>query len=329
MRVKVTVLMLMAACGSNDPGSPDDAAAMVDAGPDAAAIAPQAHVIASGLDRPSSIALAGGTLYIGTDDGIVTIPVDGATDGSSNGGLVVDGDALFWAGGAGVYTAPRTGGEPIRLYEAQALHVTQGLALAPGAIYFGDYAPDDSVASILRMDRAGAGVEPFATYPGRDIMDLEVDDDRAYWVTSGADFGRLVREPLDGSPGAIVEVSNPSSVALDGDHLYYTEQTADEEQVAVEEILRAPRDGSAAPTTIARSRRVGSIFSSAYELVVRGGHVYWLDWEQSLQRAPADGGDADLIEVGLAPGGFVVDDVAVYWTSPYTGEVLRTDLADL
>jgi hypothetical protein len=342
MRTACFVLVLaVAACdGASDRTEPDGGA--VDSGRDPDAGLPTPRVIASWEfpARSYSIAVEGDTLYIGmTDaaDAIVSMSTAGGAitslvpdgPGIGAGRLLVDGDSLVFSSAFGVWIAPRAGDTATPLFEVGPTDVAQGVTVGTGGIYFGNYFPDDREASaVRRVDRTGANLTTFwsassgALGLASDFGGLAVDGDRVYWTVRDADAGKLVRAPLDGGTPTVTPAANPGAIVLDGDFVYWSTQVPGSTPAGQDwpnsMLLRAPRDGSAAPTPLATTP------ASAGQLVVEGGFAYWLGNGQ-IWRVSIAGGEPQQIAV-FVDGDIAVNHEAIFWTNRTTGDVLRLDL---
>ena len=136
-----------------------------------------------------------------------------------------------------------------------------------------------------------------------------------YWANYGTGDA-ISRAGLDGTgqdTNFIDGFRAPSSVAVDGTHLYWT--------TYVGTIGRANLDG-----TNVDQNFITTDASQAIDLAVDGGHVYWMDMRPSepngtIGRASLDGSNVDhtfITTAGHDPdGALAVDDSHIYWTNRY------------
>ena len=151
---------------------------------------------------------------------------------------------------------------------------------------------------------------------------LGLDVDHIYWAGASQTISSA---NLDGSdPQTLVSGQNgPIGVAVDGSHLYWTNQNDGS-------VWEANRDGSS-PHVISSAGLAG------WDIAVGGGHLYWTVlgrppaggaiWEANL-----DGSDPHAIVTGQAtPVGIAVNPGSIYWSttggnSAGAGEIWQANL---
>jgi hypothetical protein len=134
-----------------------------------------------------------------------------------------------------------------------------------------------------------------------------------YWADYGMGDG-ISRAGLDGTgqdTNFIDGFRPPSSVAVDGTHIYWTTYNGT--------IGRADLDGSNVDQSFITTNA-----PQAVDIVVDGGHIYWLDERpgqsnSAIGRAGLDGSNVDPSFITTAghdvDGALAVDDGHIYWTN--------------
>jgi hypothetical protein len=142
---------------------------------------------------------------------------------------------------------------------------------------------------------------------------VAVDETFAYWARRGSgDAGQIVRAPLaGGAPTILVSGVNAESVAVDADHLYWTERAF---VAGKPSVLRLPKAGGA-PEPFAASGEAWDL-KEAYDIALDDDAVYWTGTSSQCALRKAKRGetiervacDEESQKIGLA-----VDASHVYW----------------
>ena len=224
------------------------------------------------------------------------------------------------------------------------------LALAPRAEAFIYWTNGDSIG---RADLDGTGVRsrfiPIST-PG--LSDLAIDVDYAYWATCKPDQetgapcanGAIGRANLDGTgvDESLIGGIDPTGVAVDGEHIYWTWSECDagcstaELQTAAGGIGRANLDGTGVDESFIGGINPAGVGAISGYVAVDAEHIYWTGsfcegvcngqgTDQvafAIGRANLDGTgvDRDFIITGRSPGDGVdgtdlaLDAGHIYWS---------------
>ena len=151
---------------------------------------------------------------------------------------------------------------------------------------------------------------------------LDVSGGKIYWMDHGQH--KIQRADLDGAnvEDLITGLSNnPIDLAVDvsASKIYWTNNYG---QV---KIQRANLDGANVEDLITRTE---SANTTAIDLDVSGGKMYWLYAREKIQRANLDGTDIKDIVSGVGYGDLAVDISAgkIYWADRESGAIQRADL---
>lgn len=195
-------------------------------------------------------------------------------DADENGGgrifrnLATDGSFLYWSNEAQeIRRAPVGGGDavPIALVDtpASSVAVLDGVVFATTRISIARF-QGGSVAEFL-----GGGLVP------DHVTFASPLDDFFYWVErgNGAAIGAVFRAARDGSEGALIadrEVA-PSAPFSDGVHVYYA---------------AGGQEGRIRRVRATGGRDPEDFSGGAGDPIVDGTHVYWIDLEGNVHKAP-------------------------------------------
>jgi virginiamycin B lyase len=156
-----------------------------------------------------------------------------------------------------------------------------------------------------------------------------IDDGHHLLWTDSIDapgLGLIGRSNLDGTglqPSFITGASRPQGIAVDGQHIYWTNARDGS-------IGRANADGTDVEQHFIPADLAGRA-TNLDGIAVAGGHIYWADFtlgSASISRADLDGTHVDRQFIaGLdAPAGLAVDGEHLYWASPDQGTIGRARL---
>lgn len=164
---------------------------------------------------------------------------------------------------------------------------------------------------------------------------LAVDSDFIYWgsyqVGQWPSQGKVVRSPRGG--GGPVQVlaegqRYAASMAVDGSHLYWTDNTGEEEAGPVGGLRRVPLGGGAVETLFA-SHALGAVaLDGTHAYVIYGGttKASWADG--ALLRVPLGGGAVEtLVEKLNGANRVALDEESAYYTEAYAQAVRRVSKA--
>jgi hypothetical protein len=171
---------------------------------------------------------------------------------------------------------------------------------------------NDLDKSIGRANLDGTGVnQRFITGVTGDS--LAVDAGHIYWTDLASVLnvvGTIGRANLDGTGVAqnfiITSADNPSGVAVDGTHVYWTHPSG-------HTIGRANLDG----TGVNQNFLDVGLGGQPFGIAVDAAHIYWTDLlAQAIGRANLDGTalNPNFIEGARFPLAVVVDSAHIYWT---------------
>jgi hypothetical protein len=163
--------------------------------------------------------------------------------------------------------------------------------------------------TITRVAKADGVTLDLAT----DVMwahDLEVDATHVYWMSYDFDLGmgNIARVPKGG--GEIEPLVEPRdmdlSFTLDATHLYFASD---------HDIMRMPKDGATAPTSLGGDAWVT-------ELVTGGGYLYWTDGiDGRVYRLPTTGGERTApVQRRPSLTGLALDGERLAWSQLSTAE---------
>jgi hypothetical protein len=133
-----------------------------------------------------------------------------------------------------------------------------------------------------------------------------------YWTDRAG--GEVLKAPLAGGQPELLanNQAEPYSLALDAEHVYWTNHACAEQADCV---MKIRKDGSGGVVTLAGGQSV------PYGLATDGAHVYWTDVGFStVMRVPVAGGMPEqLAEDAGSPGRIALDDRYVYWLNESGG----------
>ena len=252
-------------------------------------------------------------LQVATTGGVVTElqKVTGANSGFAR-AMTSDGVNLYWIDDSTVKSVSLAGGVAVNL--ASGLYQPTGVAIAAGRVIWSE--------TVCCTVRANGRVRSVAVGGGAaltlaDLLDnpagVTADADAAFWVEGGAygateGYGRIARAALQGGGAATVVAAvftDRPPIASDGDRLVF----ADHWRVKAVPLAGGPLD---------------NVLSASWTLagvVSDGVHVYALDVNGTLLRAPvAGGGPTEVVVPGSqsfgAPGPLRIGGGYVYWVDP-------------
>jgi outer membrane protein OmpA-like peptidoglycan-associated protein len=133
---------------------------------------------------------------------------------------------------------------------------------------------------------------------------IAVDSQYLYWSFWGAGIGRAARDGSNPEPGLVPDASNPTALAVDGEHIYWS--SANNHRIG-----RAPIGGGTADNDFIVTS------SAADSVMVTATHIYWADYNNGrIGRANLDGSEPDNEFIGGldAPRGLTTDGAYIYWT---------------
>lgn len=222
--------------------------------------------------------------------------------------IVVAGDVVAWSNETTtVWALTLPEGDPEPLAEAEA--IVAGLATDGAHVYWGQL---DGV--IARTPPEGGEVVLVATEAGSPI-ELVVTADRVVFADFAQQRIGWVPKEGGGTPTWLaVDQADPRGVAVDGTHVYWTNQGDGRVQRVPQGGGEAERfaDGEAAPLGIA----------------VDATHVYWVNRTNGqVRRAALAGGEPETLRQA-APGArkLVLDGGRLHWTTFDGTQVLRVDV---
>jgi hypothetical protein len=199
--------------------------------------------LASGLDSPWALTVAGNTVYftisrangtgavfsVPTAGGAVTSIQDSVT---GTFGIVNDGTNLFWTldsdtsgvGGVTIEEVALAGGTPKQLIGNGSTFLPDGLAIAGTDLYV----PGQGTQSaVYHATTSGAvALEPLDTPEAITYADVAVSQDTVYaTIDDIAPAGAIVSFPRQGgvAKNVATNLNHPQRLALDGTNLYFTD----------------------------------------------------------------------------------------------------------
>lgn len=186
--------------------------------------------------------------------------------------LAADAGYIYFTTGSSVKAVPRGGGTVIELAGGQT--VPTGLAVDDTHVYWTNMGSDNaSDGTVSRRPKSGGNIQIIATgqaHPER----IAVDGKYLFWTRLGENVGGLagwtggtiVRARKDGSssPATVAPASWPTDLAIDREHIYFTEHRA-------ATIRRVGKSGITSAVTLVSTNEPG--FPTA--IAVDDTHVYW------------------------------------------------------
>jgi hypothetical protein len=296
-------------------------------------------VLASGQQRPTGIALAGGRLFwtdalagavrVCDPDRCTTTTVDFITGQARPNRIVTDGADVFWtnyatvAGGGGVAACPNAGCPGgSRVFFAPETY-PEGLELDATNVY---YTTDGAGNLRLRTcPRAGCGAGPIdlaAQGATGWTGNLAVDATRVFWTVYDDTSGPVVRGGLlacpkggcGAGPTRLDEGAFGQGLALTATDVFWSYDTD------AGTVLRAPKGGGA-PQTLARGQ------ARPREILADGPYLYWSNRAAGTVVRCAQvgcGGAPEVLASGQSePLMLAADARAIYWTNYGGTTVMR------
>jgi hypothetical protein len=337
MRTLLPFVFAVAACGADDPSSPDAATGDDASGGDAPAV-----------DAP-------------IDATTPTCPTGSAVETLATGGeprwMAIDDSHVYWVslpGGSGsdgtIMRVAKTGGTP----ETLASGETDPVEIAVDGTYV--YWARSTGGTIVRVPRGGGTIATVATTPN--VRGFAVDTTHAYWTYNNGGIGGVSRQPLAGGnvePLVTGVLGIGRTPALDATDVYYSALTA------VAKVPKVGGTGADVPGTSGGiTERIvvdaasiywvsDSSMGSVHQIPKAGGtkltlatnedpqglavatHLYWTSEAERIVRAPVAGGTKESVaEMEYNPREIATDDCYVYWIdqaslvgSSFTGKVAR------
>jgi hypothetical protein len=242
-------------------------------------------------------------------------------------GIAVGPNDVYWLDnglmGAGssstpgrVMRVPKFGGDAVEL--AGGRTSPTHLALRDSDVFW-----TESAVWTLRSGSGAAQISS-SSWVAKTATAAAIDAQGVYWLAFARTQAlssttlRVIRTGFEGGDQVVSSSSAPhdyttslcNGVAVDDTYVYWAD---DEENM----IYKAPKTGGPAmPLT--------STNLSPVNLAVSATHVYWTDYNQTLERVAKSGGFAELVVGNQAtPRGLVVDGDTLYWVDFSLGSVLR------
>ena len=202
-----------------------------------------------------------------------------------------------------------------RSLRAVALSLLALGALAPAAsaeVYW----VDSMTSSVGRANNNGGGANQYwLSSPAQPGGGIVVTADHVYWTGWGGEIWRANRNGT-GTVQIVAGAGNATSLATDGDYLYWTDPNADA-------VGRAPIAGGTPDNAFIATGEAPE------GVAVAGGHIYWTNGnDNSIGRANLDGsGVSNSFITGLnAPRHLASDGTSLYWADFYGRRVGRANL---
>jgi virginiamycin B lyase len=125
-----------------------------------------------------------------------------------------------------------------------------------------------------------------------------------YWSSNAGDIGRANLNGTGVNDGFITDTDLPYGVAVNGEHVYWTNYSSGT-------LGRANLNGTGAELSFIRE-------AGGYGLGVRGQYIYWTNYGSgTIERANVNGTEVDqsLITGANGPSGVAIDGEHIYWTN--------------
>ena len=222
---------------------------------------------------------------------------------------------------AATCTATATGPHIVIGTSKKIINTADLTVTAPAAtrLYWVNEAADQGSAGTINEANLD-GTSPQAIITGQNFpFGVAVDGSHLYWTDEGT--GTINEANLDGtSPQAIITGQNrPFGLAVDGSHLYWANENSGT-------INEANLDGTD-PQTIITGQ------DTPTGLAFDGSHLYWADGDLvngTINEANLDGTDPQTIVTGqIGPVGVAVDGGHLYWDNYGAGYIGTIDEANL
>lgn len=173
-----------------------------------------------------------------------------------------------------------------------------------------------SMDGVYRAPIDGAGT-PQHLFSAGIAPGVAIDGQHFYAATMSGPSA-IVRGNLDGSgsnASFMTGVGNPTMIAVDATHIYWTDQGNDS-------IGRANLDGTGINTTFITGA------TDAYGIAVTGSHIYWTSGAggTTIGRANLDGTGANtsFLTGQAGPQAIAVDSTHLYWYNKNSGDISRS-----
>ena len=236
-----------------------------------------ALTLATGLDQPYRMDLAGGRIYFTTV-----------------------GDTQ-----PGVWSMSVTGGTPLLLLGGDSFDSPYDVVVDGGTLFCSTY-------DKIRFLPAGGGGSATTLFGAGDlILRIALDADRVYWTEYNGGLVRSVSR--SGGPVSTLAsgLDHPEGVVVDGSYLYIAEVGVGNQcgQAGLGRILRLPKLGGA---VVALATTDGC---DPNEVAIDDGYVYWAEYTSgNVSRVPKGGGPVEFVAVNqVGPSELAVDQTSVYW----------------
>lgn len=283
--------------------------------------------------HPFAIAVDATDVYWTDASGtVMRVPISGGSPATLASGLgdvpyaiALDESSVYWTitgdampNAGSVMMLPKRGGTPITL--ASGINVPAAIAVDATGVYW-----DDTLfvgggmgrGVIMRAPLDGGAPVTVASVPDNFAPAMQSVGGDLFWAawdavpfgTGGPDA--VYEVPIAGGTVTTIVTSNdvaaPTSLAVDGTHVYWTDGTGDFAVVA------AAIHGGAVTTLVSRATDPGS------SIAVGGANVYWANLDGSLMRVPSSGGNVTTLATANSPEGpgntsVALDATSVYWT---------------
>ncbi len=208
--------------------------------------------------------------------------------------IITDGTDLYYVeqNAAGVRTAIHKidgDGNDTMLYTKGA----NCLTYYDGAIYFEDG------GKLYKIATVGADTTATVVYEDKKVDVFAVSDGVVYFrELYGVGLKRLSRVNIDGTGYTVMmtDATDPASLQVVGDKIYYYSDTTTGTQDGIYAISKTAEDGSPAPTLICKRNNADGKKYYAKTFTVAGEYVYFIDYLNQVT------GDAHLYRVRINGG---------------------------
>ncbi len=253
-------------------------------------------------DDPSTAAASSGTSASSSAGSGTSSTGSGGAGGSGAGGAATTASSSGAGGGGtgGTGGAGGAGPQNVEVLFQNDVHMTS-VAIDDTTAYAGS---DQGLWAIPKSGGNGVVLDP-----ATGILGVAVSASHVYFTRSSQGSGEVRRIPKGGGVAEIVHTSSQpaASVAVWGDHVYFTETGPNQQGGCV---FEAPLDGSAAPAPLdCQLCDPGSV-------AVGDGHVYVANFNCAggeLVRIPVGGGPKETI-ASDSPLGVAVGGGQVFWS---------------
>lgn len=209
--------------------------------------------------------------------------------------IALDSTHLYWADGVAILRKPLGGDTVTKVAENQPVEAGAAIAVDSTSVYWA--LPD--LGTVMKGTKDGSQVTPIAT--GQNMPTRVVLDDTTVYWTCAAEAGAIMSAPKDGSSAPQIIAANepyPGPLAVDGTHVYWG---------TLQAFKKAPKGGGDS-TVITDEPFVRGVVSDDQS-------IYWLRADNSVARAPKEGGAPVILAYGqVGSSDIALDDTFVYWT---------------